>query len=109
MKVTRTSGLPIEPTDIAQYQTELEQGLEAINQEMGRFEKLTQKEQAEFMKRFEEMKETVRSKYAFEQDWDLKEMISSKGKLKELVNKFGIIAFAKGSEDKRVQCWILDN
>jgi hypothetical protein len=108
MKVTRTSGMPLEPEDIPKYHAELEKGLEDINTELGRFEKLDQKGQGQFVRRFEEMRKNVREKYKFEEQWDLPSVLQSKSKLKELVNRYGVIAFARATDDKKIQCFILD-
>jgi hypothetical protein len=97
MKVTRTSGLPIE--NVAQYKAELDEGAKKIADELGRFEKLTSTvEKGAFLKRWEEMKAEVMARYEFEQEWEFEETIKSKSKLKELVNQYGVIAFARNDE-----------
>jgi ribonuclease HII len=109
MKVTRTSGMPLENEDIPKYQAELEAGYAAIKAELGDFTKLTQTQQAEFGKRFDEMMEETKKKYKFQADWDFETVFKSKSKFKELVNAYGLIAFARAGEDKRIQCFVIDS
>lgn len=107
MKVTRTSGLPIDGA--AQYKEELDKGMIAITDEMGRFEKIADsKKQGEFIKRFEDMKAEVAAKYVFETDWDFETVLKSKTKLKELCNVYGAIAFTRGDSDQ-IECFIIDS
>lgn len=108
MKVNRVSGLPLEPEDIPKYQEELNSGLEALHQELGRFETLNQTKQGEFVRRFEKMREEVQAKYKFEDEWDFNEVVTSKTKVKQLVNKYGVVAFARSNESKQVQFFIID-
>lgn len=106
MRVTRTSGLPID--NAAQYKEELDKGMIALTEELGRFEQQPQAKQGEFIKRFEEMKEEVAKRYVFETDWDFETVIKSKTKLKELCNIYGVIAFAR-NEDKQLAVFIVDS
>lgn len=110
MKISRLSGMPIESMDHPEYQRRLTEGLEAIKAKYKDkdFSKLSQQDQAKFMKEFEEMKEDVRQDFEFERELDL-DAILSKTKLKELVNRYGAIAFDRGSDDKRLRCFILDS
>lgn len=107
MKVTRTSGLPID--GVAEYKAELDKGMIALNEELGRFEKMTdQQKRSDFLKRFEEMKKEVMDRYTFEADWDFETVLRSKTKFKELCNQYGVIAFARG-DDGALQCFIVDS
>lgn len=107
MRVTRTSGLPIE--NAAQYKEELDKGMIALTEELGRFEKQPQAKQGEFMKRFEDMKAEVAKNYVFETDWDFETVVKSKTKLKELCNIYGAIAFAKNDDSKKIEIFIIDS
>lgn len=108
MRVTRMSGMPIEPEDIPKYQADLEAGLEKINQELGRFEKLSQKEQGEFVRRFQDMRKEIQGRYKLEDNWDFETVVKSKQNLKKMINCYGAIAFGRDSETNKICCYIMD-
>lgn len=109
MKVTRTSGLPINPEQVQAFKEELNKGMEALVADMGEFDKLPQDKQGEFMRRFTELKEGTYAKYECEADWDFETILKSKSQLKKLVNQYGVIAFGRGSDGKQLQCFIVDS
>jgi hypothetical protein len=109
MRVTRTSGLPLESEDIAKYKEELDQGMMALTEELGRFEKLPQDKQGIFIRRFEEMKKEAQAKYVFETEWDFETVVKSKTKLKENCNRYGVIAFARSAETNQIEAFIIDS
>lgn len=108
MRVTRMSGLPIEPEDIPKYKDDLEKGLEILHTELGRFENLEQKGKDEFIKRFEAMRDEAQKKYKFEDNWNFDEDVKSMSKLKVLLNKYGIIAFGRTAKGRKIHCFICD-
>ncbi len=108
MRVVRQSGMPLEPTDIPRYTEELSAAVEVIHKELGRFEKLSQTEQGKFVRRFQEVKAEVNSKYTFEAVWDFETTIKSKQSLKKLINHYGPIGIGYSDETNQLTCFILD-
>lgn len=109
MRVTRTSGMPIDPEHVRLFQEEVRAGYDAIVADLGPFEKLPQEKRGEFQRRFEEFRGALDEKYPKEANWDFETVLKSKTKLKELVNIYGVIAFSRGSKDNKLQCFIIDS